>query len=199
MKKVLLMLAVLFVGCNAYARTYNQARHDSDAGSIITIDTNHARIHDGNMFQVSSNTGTIANGTSTFFLIDMTSTTVTRDIHLVYQATTGGESLVELIENMTFVSSGTLVTAYNMDRDTTRTCQAGIKFYSGATNTKTNGTVIFKSLTPGGTSTPSRNGITLRNTSEWILKPGNSYVGRITNLSGGDIDVGINVEFYEAE
>jgi hypothetical protein len=204
MKRFILVIAGLLslTAINSFA-TYDSSfggqKFDEETHGLITIDAVHWMVHRGYMFEVGTSTAVLANGTTASFLINLTSATITNELHLVFNASLGGQGKIDIYENAIYNSSGTALTAYNMDRTTTNVCQAGIIFSANPLEITTLGTKIYTTLSPGGTSVQTRIGGSTRAATEWILKPGNSYSVVITNSSGGNIAVSLSLEFYEVE
>lgn len=202
MKKYLFsFIALLFLSINCYA-TYDWSlggqKFDTDTKGLITIDSSLDQIHEGNMWTVGASTTALTNGSTATFLINLTSATITKELHIIFNAAVSSQVSVSLYEDCQYTSSGTAITAYNMNRSSNVACQAGIIFSANATQLITLGTTLSTQLIPNvGTSIQTNNGD--RKSNEWILKAGKAYCIVITNSSGGNIALNLNLQFYEVD
>jgi hypothetical protein len=200
MKRYLIatLLMLFSIGCYAdYDSSFGGQHFDLQTDGLDIIDVVQQQVHNANMWEVNGSTAVLADATTASFLIDLTSGTITKELHVVFNASLGGQGSVALFEDCQYKSSTTVVTAYNMDRSSPVVCQGGIRFYATPNSIFVTGTKIFNALSPGGTSVQTRIGGSTRTQTEWILVPGKSYSIVITNSSGGNIAVSLNIEFYE--
>jgi hypothetical protein len=102
-----------------------------------------------------------------------------------------------MFENPTVSAEGTAITPINMNRFSSNTPTGDIKHTPTVTGT---GTSFGKELIPGGTGPFSIGGIDGRSVRapEIILHSARTYLIRITNQSGGTIDISFAAGFYES-
>jgi len=198
MKKILLGLAIatIFGVANCFAvydSSFGGQHFDEETDGLVTTNSPAYMVHQGDMFVVSASTQALATGTSCQFLVDLTSKTVTHQLHAVFSVAVGSNAFVELYEDNVYTSSGAVVTPRNMNRYYIQTLDAGIKMYASPTSIKTTGTLIFSSFVPAGTVKP----LQLNTGSEWVLHIGHSYTVVVTNLSAGSMMVSGHMECYE--
>lgn len=172
-----------------------QGMQDETTGALLTIETIHHEVHEGEMFHVGYTAASVANNASVDVLL-VTGATV--ETHASWEVFGGGQVTVYLYEGPTVGEGdeGTALTIYNMKRDSANTPEAAA--YHTPTVSAT-GTVALVNgrILPGGTSPTTRVGGGIRSGSEWILAPGTMYLMRITNTSGGTIAVNMGLEWYE--
>jgi hypothetical protein len=164
---------------------------DSETGALLTIDTIHHEVHEGEMFSSEYNNTSVSNGAS----LDMRLTTGTKRVHLVFETLVTGLCLAYLYEGAT-ISGGTALAEYNMDRNSANAALMAVTHTP--TVTATGSTAIINGrIIPGGTSPTTRVGSGVRSSVERILKVSTEYLLRITNSSGGTIPIGVVLEWYE--
>jgi len=164
---------------------------DPYSGSLQTIETEHARIHAGDGFQVSGKISTIGTGASEYFLVVPSIVMHWRHFRIV---TTEAPIDIVLYENPTVTANGTSLTIQNRNRLSTHT--AGATVYGGSTVTA-DGTAIFTDMIP--TSAKDSGGDVEGLPVEWIINGGNTYALKITNNSGGNIDIIYQFFWYELD
>lgn len=158
------------------------------------ITNEHAKVHLGQVYTASFIDISVADDDYVVILIDITTNTFTNDeIHMYMAYGAGGDSIVKLFEGAHCTSSGTLITAYNFNRDIADSPETLI--YHTPATIVTSGTVIYSQLIPGGTGGNAGGGTNSKNV-EWVLE-GNSYLIEIQNISGNTKPIGVEVDFYE--
>lgn len=145
----------------------------------VFIDYDHHQVHEGESFQASYLISSLASGSSADFYINVpTIATSTYLPHLTAEVISTAETELFLYEEATFTSTGTALSAYNRNRDSSRTCL--ISFGHSATINST-GTQIWTGLTGSNRTAGSD-----REGSEFILKSNTLYGLRVTSRSAGD-------------
>ena len=89
------------------------------------------------------------------------------------------------------------MTAYDTNRVSANTSQAT---FTHTPTTTGDGTLLRHVLMPGGGAIlppGGSDGSPVRGGTEWILAPSTVYLLRATNTSGGAIDIGLEVGYYE--
>lgn len=159
----------------------------------LYMPSEHGMIHKGKMFYAGVIWGSgneIANGASAQILIQVSS-----GMHMVYDISCGGHAEVHIFRNPTFGPQGTTVNIFNKNEYYSTASTATI------THTPTvsvDGTELPPKILPGGVKTAGSGGQDGSFSRELILKGGNDYLMRVTNISGAIQIVGIAMEWYEA-
>jgi len=163
---------------------------DSVSGCLKTIDIAHDMVHEGASYIASH-------------LFSAVVTTASADIHILNGASKKlhinvvgspeGKCYGYVYEGTTYTNSGTALVAYNKDRSSTNTTSATI-FHTPTVNAL--GTQVLVTLFPGGQG-PKSVGTAIRTNSEIILKESTDYLFRLTNVSGANKDITIELEWYE--
>jgi len=169
---------------------------DADTGSLKTIDTAHHEVHEGEFFHLGHFFSDVADTASADILIRVGAS---KNLHINFRAVAGGACDVFLYEGTTVTSNGspnygTAITPYDKNRETANTATGN--YYYGPTIDAV-GTELVRDLLLGSTRPQSIIGGEVRSNSEWILKKGQTYLFRVTNGSGGALDIDIEIEFYE--
>lgn len=160
------------------------------------IDYVHKKVHDGLMYHAEYLAASIANNAS----LDLLLTTGAVMPHLVISPSTGGACTFYLYsQDGTFnVTGGTPVPIYNMKRSSAAV--AGIMAIAHTPVVTNPGTTpIITRFIPGGSSQQTRIGGGVRTGTEWILKPSQKYLMRLTNVSGASIAISCAFEWYEED
>ena len=156
--------------------------------SQVTMTYVHHKVHDGESFQVWYWADDVADGSSVEILLRVNS----EPAHAVFAGAAGGDATAHLIENPTVTAAGTALTAYNLNRTSSNTAST-LAYH---TPTVAAGTELVAQFMPGGAG-PQASGGQAQSGSEWVLKPDEDYVCRITNISGQAQPLSIIVEWYE--
>lgn len=164
--------------------------YDDNVGAIITVLSEHHEVHQGEMFVAFFVSGSVSNNNSIDLLFSTTGTA--KDVHFVWQVTSGGDSQSYFYENATG-SGGTNFVPVNVNR--TSSNLAGSVVRTGPTVGHV-GTLKSQTYIPGGKGGQTSGGLARTNT-EWILAPSRVYLIRATNVAGTAQTVGIDVQFYE--
>lgn len=163
---------------------------DAVTGAVVTIDTIHHEVHEGEMFHAEHVATTVANNASLDLLINPGAV----DQHLALSVTAGGACRVYVYENPT-ASGGTAVPVYNMLRSSANPTLATVAHTPTVTATGSTAIVPGRYV-PGGASAQTRVGGTIRTGTEWIYKASTPYLVRITNVSGQAVFVDAALEWY---
>jgi len=161
--------------------------HDDDVP--VSMDYTHHLIHEDNLFTVSNYWTALADAGSA-----MLSGTIPAGMtpHTIWATNVGGNCKMEIIEGGT-ITGGTMVTAYNRNRNAATASMGSVAYHSG---TLTGGTVVYIAHVPGGTKNFGA-GAGTRGSSEWVFFPGKWTTFRITNVSGGAINLSLQANFYD--
>ena len=155
------------------------------------IDYAHAQIHAGNTYRVGhSNSALADNGTIVFHITNG----ATKKMHMIWNASCGGDAVVNLYETPVSATSGTAVTPLNKNRASTNVSLATVL---RDPTIGTAGTLIDTVALGAGAGGNSGGG-EAGDRNEWILPVAGVYAVELLNLGGGAKLAGLNVEWYEA-
>jgi len=160
-------------------------------GALTIIDFAHKEVHEGDTYQVSSYTGSVADNGNWSLLISLTGTT--KEAHLTWEISSGGDAEVKFYENVTGTSYGAKLHTHNMNFDSDNVSE--IEVFINPTITVFN-PIVRNALNPGGDKSGSPGGTTRENT-EWILKPGRRYLLQGYNRGGGAKPMSVSLQWYE--
>ena len=164
---------------------------DQFSGAVGTIEQEHLQIHKGNGYQLSGEIAALGTTDSAYFLIDPVSPIHWRD----YRIFADDAPLdIELFENPTTTVNGTALTPLNRNRLSSNTATAAV--YSGPTVTDDGDRLYISRIVGTGTganTTGEVEGLPV----EWIIDGGNTYLLKITNNSGGNVDLIYQFFWYE--
>lgn len=158
---------------------------------IVVLQHTEHRVHSGKLF-LAEYSENIADSAS----VEMMITTGALTAHIAFAVAAGGQVTVYFFEN-TGKTGGTPITARNFNRNNSDN--------NGVTVTHTPGgagdgaSIVNARLVPGGAGAApqSRTGGDARSGTEMILRPNTKYLLRVTNTSGGAIDVNPVINYYE--
>ena len=158
-----------------------------------TISYAHEKCHSGKFFNFSYVGNGILAAANLEVLIQTGSPA---ELHAAFGFDVEGQCEMLIYEGTTVSAAGTAVTIIDVNRVTANTSQAT------ATHTPTVtavGTQLRHVFVPGGTIFPpgGSDGAPVRGGTELILAPSTNYLIRVNNTSGGTIDIGVEVGFYE--
>lgn len=154
----------------------------------VAISEAHHQIHSSNMYMSTYCADVPASESiDIMFVADLVYN------HSVWQVTAETGGIVNLFEGATWTGSGALLARYNMNRS--RLAVPNSTVWSGPTLT-TDGHSLFCTVVP---STGGTVRLSVREDSEWILKPGGTgYILRFTNASAQSACyVSLAVQWYE--
>lgn len=180
------------VSINAISKIYdgsNFALIDPVSKLLGTVEIEHFKVHSGT-FYTCSDYATIGTGITKYWRFTAPNTT-TR-IHFKVSALCSSSSTTFFYENPTLNTTGTILTSYNNDRNSTNTTTFGI---AKDPTIITAGTLL--TVKPiGGNGGVYRSSGESRPGSEFILKQNTTYL--LSILSGtADNTVGMTTEYYE--
>jgi len=158
--------------------------------AVVLEEINDA-VHSGIAFQVDGR-NSLTNGSSFNFMAKVGAL----PLHFIdfTLETTDGEIILELYENPTITSNGTAVTSNNKNRSSTNTSLTAC--YSGTT-VSSSGTLIARHHILGTGHGAFSAGGSGGFGGEWLLKPDEDYLFKITNSSGSTIQYSVNFYYFE--
>jgi hypothetical protein len=167
---------------------------DPLTGALITIDTDHHQIHEGDYFTFSTKITITPSGTYNFVFQTPASSSATihyRPANIVSSA----DKLDILFYEGCSTSGGTVATAQNRNRISTAVSTFVVAYNVTVTSS---GTLFNTSYIPGATGIGgSRSGGEIGAINEWILKHSTNYCGRLINGSTTDNTVLVIITWYE--
>lgn len=169
-----------------------QGAVDKDTGANITMEFNHWKVHDNEMFECSFYDSIAAAGTQEMLIV-----TGASEPHINFMISVSGQALLKLYEGVTTSALGTTLTAYNFQRSSSNTPDAA--FYDGPTWSSNSEIIIFTDLIPGGDKNVSQVGASMKKGTEWNLKANTKYIVNVLNQAASTIGSDIACEFYEVE
>lgn len=159
--------------------------------ALITIDYPHHEVHEGNTYQVTTYTGTVANGDSWGLLISLTG--ASKNAHAVFEYACGGDAEIRFYENVTGSNYGTKMTSHNLDHASSNTAQ--VEVFRNPTITVLND-IVFNVLSPGGSGGTASGGV-FRSGTEHILAAGKRYYLQAINRAGTSKPMSVGIQWYE--
>lgn len=153
----------------------------------------HERIHHGEFFSATVYNAALADDANISVLMQVPAS---MSCHVSYIVRAGGDAEVILYEAPTFSNAGSALTAYDRNRITAN--ESLTVLTTGPTVSDT-GTLLESQFIPGGTAgflsfSPGSEGSMFK---EYVLKPGEDYLLRAFNRSGGAAPMNVQVDFYE--
>lgn len=161
---------------------------DETTKALVTIDTSHHEVHEGDMF-VYCEVNDITNGAVRDILFV---TPATKSCHLVINVVSEAEADFKFYESTTASNNGTGVTAYNRKRTSTNTATA-LVYHTPTVAGGSEGTLLCMKHWGSGKS----NGGEDRSANEWILKASTKHLIRVTNATASNNQIAIELEWYE--
>ncbi len=161
---------------------------DEITGALTTIELQHHEVHEGESFEASYFTLSLANNSS----IDFRLPTGNKYCHFVFDCSCGGNAEVQFYASAN-LAGGTPLTAWNMNRPSANTATLNVYHTPAVIGT---GTLVYNAALPGGKGPNAGGGVARQNT-EWILKLNTVYLLRLFNRSGSAQPSSIVVQWYE--
>lgn len=167
-----------------------------DAGGyLITVSTEHSKVHQGEMFSAGYYDAAVVTTGDIELLVQIPAGT---SAHTYFKVLAGGDSLFEAFEGTTFSAAGTSAGTLNNNRTSSNTPTVTVTHTPTLT---TDGTLIWQEYIPGGTGsgvgqvTPGA----VQNIAaeQSIFAPSTNYLFRLTNNSGTTQPLQIQLAFYE--
>lgn|SRR5512139_836508 len=162
---------------------------DATTEALHTIDHIHHEVHEGHSFVAGYYNASVANNASLNLLISTTS----KIAHLVFRGAAGGDAVLTFGEGVSVVANGTIVPVLNMNRGSGEVPSV---FVYHTPNTPVVTTVLETQFLPGGTGPAQSGGNEVRRGTEWNLLTNTKYMISMTNTSGSNQPISINIEFY---
>lgn len=166
-----------------------RAAIDSTNNAVVTIVSEHYRIHQGTLFTCTDKV-TVADTATLYYLLDNPADNFPHLRKYAF-ASTAAPCDVYLFEEPTITANGTERTPYNNNR--TSSGLANLKIYNGPTVTD-DGTEIDYALVTGA---KKEGGIATDMVIEWILNAGTKYITKFVNNSGSSATVRPIFIWYE--
>lgn len=158
---------------------------------VPITDIIHERIHKNEMFSATHYDASVADDASVDMLFQVDSS---MSAHLAYVVRAGGDAEILFYEDPTFSNAGTAVSAINRMRINPETSLHTITH--GPTISDA-GDLLESQFLPGGSGfffTPGSEGSMFK---EFVLAPGEDYLLRVFNRSGGSTTISIQLDWYE--
>lgn len=170
---------------------------DQYSGAKVALSEEHWVIHKGLAFMFHYKATGVANGASVEILLANPNGNYPHLHAFDLMAGSGGIDMY-LFEDTTVSAAGTAVSTFNPNRNSTNTPNLVVTHTPTVTGA---GTELFHLwLPPTATGVGVKNGIIRSQEGmEWIAKNNANSLIRITNNSGGAIDIMLRVMFYELE
>ena len=162
---------------------------DPTVDALVTIDTSHHEIHEGEMFSYTE-VNDLSNGAIRNILI----VTAAKQDHLFITITSESECGFKFYEAATASNNGTGVSDYNRNRPLAATlAPVTLLFHTPTVAGGAEGTLLFSTHWGSGKGVGGQG----RTYEEWILKPSTKYLLRITNETASANQVAIDLQWYE--
>jgi len=165
---------------------------DAMSNLLISIEPEHAAIHDG-IHYVVEDFVSIANGGSASIIIETPAFPTAHFVFEIYAVE--GICDIELRESATANVDGTALTPRNNNRISTNT--SALVFRLNPTGLVDGTTLLSKSRTGSGNGPTTRVGGNIQHTKEYILKPSTKYQIKFTNQAGINNTIGWSINYYE--
>lgn len=163
---------------------------DAAVNALTTINTPHHMIHEGKSFIVSEWFDNVADlGIADLRIL----AGANKALHASISVAAEGKGKLAIFEGNTYTDNGTPATIFDKNRTTANTSDA-LAYHTATVNAQ--GPKIYESFIPGGTKQRAI-GSVRTNGEEWIFKKSTDYRVRFANHGGADMDIGIEIEFYE--
>lgn len=156
--------------------------------ALRIIDAPHAEIHEGEMFEFCYRFDLVADGGSAEIGIQ----TSNREVHMIFQADTGGDSLATLREEPTY-TGGSAMTIHNKHRGNANTSTMTVV---SLPIVAAQGTLLQERFLFGGTKNQAF-GVSGSTRSEWILAKNKKYLVSVLNQGGAAKNISLTGEGYE--
>lgn len=157
--------------------------------AVRIVDTVHVRIHEGKSFIAGGIFNGIANNASIEFLVQ-----VVNVMHAIADISVSGDCEIHMFENPTWSDVGISAPSFNKNRNSLVVTGATLTHSPTITD---DGTEFPPNFIPGGSGGNALGGQGKGFESEMLFKPGNSYLLRVTNVSGVAATICPKIEWYE--
>lgn len=160
------------------------------SGALITITVEHSKIHQGEGWEVSVETGNISSGAS-YYVLFKTSAGYRPHLRSYEITATDSPITIRLFEGSTVSADGTAVTARNRNRN--QSDNNGVSVFYQPTVTAEGTRLETDYIASGGNKIGGNAGSFYE---EWILKPSTNYLIKITNGSNNTVEAFFNAFWY---
>ncbi len=166
----------------------NVAKVDS-LGYLVAIEIEHHRVHEGNFYTVTDYDADVDNASPKYWHIIVPNTAVR--VHIKIAIAVDAPGLIQVYENPTTTDNGTVIIAYNNDRNSANSATCAHYYDPTVSN---DGTLLeaFR-IGAGG---KQKIGGDARQFAELILKQNEQYLIKFTP-DGDNAEVTFNSQFYE--
>ena len=170
------------------------AEVDAINHSLVIIESEHHRIHEGVGFIHSHKHIDILADSSLDILLTTDATTYPHLKHLLVTST-GGPFDTILYKDSITSDPGSALTTTNLNLNSTNT--SGITVTEGPTITEIGTEIGFDLLPTSSLGAQTSGGALSDSITEFILKPNSKYIWRILNNDTVTLDIGVNIFWYE--
>jgi len=165
----------------------------------VTISYEHHKVHEGKLFGAGYYSSSVANNGAINVLLQ---TPVGTTAHVYLKVNVGGDAVFRAFEGTTVSAAGTAITPIDHNRETANTATITVTHTPTITD---DGTQLWEEFIPGGTSSGGGGGgggshpgaVATTLSEQIILKADETYLLRLTNISGGAQPEDITFSFYE--
>jgi hypothetical protein len=180
---------------SAVESTMSDVKNQLMAGVTEIIDPVHAHVHEGIFFSGGHYNAAVANNGNLDLLIQ---TSALYPIHIVFSIAAGAECTYQIFEGTTFSNAGTAIAMNNHNRLSVKTFNGTVTHTPTVTvvGTAINSVQYVAAGPNGALQTPS-GGSSEGFSFEFILDVSQSYLVRVTNISGGATRVALRADCYQ--
>ena len=155
--------------------------------AVRTIETEHARVHEGVAFMSGHYIAAVAAGGTLILSIDPGNA-----MHTIFSIAAGGDVTFEFFRNPTF-TPGTVLPIFNKNDLSAKVSSAVITHSPTGIS---GGDAFPIGFVPGGSGGNAQGGASDFHR-EWILSPASVYIVRLTNVTTQPIQISAFVDWYE--
>lgn len=160
-------------------------------GAAVTLDTNLYEIYIGNGYILSD----LFSGVSNNAYANIRFVTGGKETHIQGFVAADGQAIISLYRNPTYSASGTALTIYNLNGNSTNTTVNKARQVATA-NISSPGTLLYQTLLPAGKGSKAIGGES-SSTSETILRNSGDYLYRVQNTAALQGSISIEFTWYE--
>lgn len=175
-------------------RLYEEAmKFDDIIHGVTVISSNHRHVHDGSFFHATYRHASLAN-LATLDILGVAPAGCYPHMQGMYVSLGNAPCDIKNYKDATTSADGTTISSFNRNLNSSSTAE--YLFYHTPTVTDV-GTLIHDRYVPSPNKDKDAGIITPDLGEEWLLKPSTKYLTRITNNSGGAIQLTFEVLWYE--
>lgn len=163
-----------------------------DNGSGVTIDSVHHEQHEGEHYYGTGYFDLGASASTDFCVIAPPDVY----IHMVYVITGSQDLLLEIYEGSSFATDGTAVDFFNSNRNSNNT--TSLLAYKDST-VSSDGSIIYSHKALANSTNRKEEVGTIGSREEIILRRGEKYIYRLTDLSASTNQINYLASFYETK